>query len=227
MSKKTVGAILAVILVISVVSVFALNHFQAASDTNLNSNLTSPSVSPSFTQSPDQQQVQTYSGTLISFNYTFSETSGVELTQLFFSNKTFNYPAYIPLENNQYYNVTYYYNNPNQALDITSIPYLPDGQMNLAEQATITNLSFNNYAHTITATIQNTGGLVLTITQVYVTGTGVTDASLIAGTTTIAKGTAASSLVINVAGSLTSGNEYTVKLVTSRANSLSYAQVMP
>jgi hypothetical protein len=62
---------------------------------------------------------------------------------------------------------------------------------------------------------------------VYVTGTGVTNAVLRTGYTTVAKGTAPSTVVIDIVGSVTIGNEYTVKLVTSKANSLSYAQVMP
>jgi flagellin-like protein len=106
------------------------------------------------------------------------------------------------------------------------------GLMGNAEQATITNLAFTqkggagNVAN-ITATVQNTGSGPITITQVYVTGTGVTGAQLVASTTTIAKGSAASSVIITITGDVSSGNEYTVKFVTSKANSLSYAQVMP
>jgi archaeal type IV pilus assembly protein PilA len=99
------------------------------------------------------------------------------------------------------------------------------GLMGNAEQATITNLSFAGT--TITATVQNTGSGPITITQVYVTGTGVTGAVLVAGNTTIPKGSTASTVGVTVTGSLTSGNEYTVKFVTSKANSLSYAQTMP
>jgi archaeal type IV pilus assembly protein PilA len=101
------------------------------------------------------------------------------------------------------------------------------GLMGNAEQATITNLSYDNAAHKITATVQNTGSGTITITQVYVTGTGVTSAVLVAGNTTIPKGSTASTVGVTITGSLTSGNEYTVKFVTSKANSLSYAQTMP
>jgi archaeal type IV pilus assembly protein PilA len=99
------------------------------------------------------------------------------------------------------------------------------GLMGNAEQATITNLAFSGT--TITATVQNTGSGPITITQVYVTGTGVNSAVLVAGNTTIPKGSAASIVGVTITGSLTSGNEYTVKFVTSKANSLSYAQTMP
>jgi flagellin-like protein len=101
------------------------------------------------------------------------------------------------------------------------------GLMGNAEQATITNLKFDAVSRTVNATVQNTGNAAIEITQVYVTGTGVTNAVLRTGYTTVAKGTAPSTVVIDIVGSVTIGNEYTVKLVTSKANSLSYAQVMP
>jgi archaeal type IV pilus assembly protein PilA len=99
------------------------------------------------------------------------------------------------------------------------------GLMGNAEQATITNLAFTGT--TITATVQNTGSGPITITQVYVTGTGVNAAALQVGNTTIPKGSAASIVNISITGTCSSGNEYTVKFVTSKANSLSYAQTMP
>jgi hypothetical protein len=97
--------------------------------------------------------------------------------------------------------------------------------MGNAEQATITNLAFNSTS--VIATVQNTGNAAVEITQVYVTGPGVTGGVLVTGNTTIPKGTAASNVVVNIAGTTTVGNEYTVKFVTSKANSLSYAQVRP
>jgi archaeal type IV pilus assembly protein PilA len=99
------------------------------------------------------------------------------------------------------------------------------GLMGNAEQATITNLAFVSSTQ-INATIQNTGNGQITISQVYVTGTGVTGAAIPANTI-VQKGSSPTIVPITISGSVTTGNEYTVKLVTSKANSLSYAQVMP
>jgi hypothetical protein len=104
------------------------------------------------------------------------------------------------------------------------------GLMGNSEQATITNLAFDAGTDTITATVQNLGKSEVVITQVYVTGTGVTSASLPVAPAdcTVAKGSTPTAIDITVnTGALTSGNEYTVKFVTSKVNSLSYAQVMP
>ncbi len=108
------------------------------------------------------------------------------------------------------------------------------GLMGNAEQVTITNLVFDKADGKITATVQNLGKSDVIITQAYVTGTDVTSAALssTAGATTVAKGSTPSQIVLTITfnpttSTLLSGNEYTVKLVTSKANSLSYAQTMP
>lgn len=62
MSKKTIGAIIALIVVVSVISVFALTQFQPTS------------VSPSA----EGKQTQTYTGLLVSYNYEISNIDGVE-----------------------------------------------------------------------------------------------------------------------------------------------------
>ena len=101
------------------------------------------------------------------------------------------------------------------------------GLMGNAEQVTITNIAFDKDTPAMTATIQNIGNAAVEITQVYVTGPGVTGAALTPLNCTIPKGTTASTTTISITGTLATGNEYTVKLVTSKANTLSYAQVMP
>ena len=166
MSKKSIAAIIAILVVVSTISVFALIHFQSTANPKQNSITTSTQ----FVQSTNQGSVQSYTGYLVSYNYTDSPTNGVESTQLVFTNKTFNYAGYISLDNNFAYNVTYYENNPNQALNITEME-LTIGFMGNAEQASITNVVLSNVGtgaakvQQVAVTVQNTGSATVTISS--------------------------------------------------------------
>jgi flagellin-like protein len=103
------------------------------------------------------------------------------------------------------------------------------GLMGSAEKVAVTNLSFDPTNNQIIATIQNTGTVQSTLSTVYVTGGTAASATIQPGNGTIPVGTSANTVIINVlpAGSLESGLEYTIKFTTAKANSITYAQVMP
>jgi flagellin-like protein len=106
------------------------------------------------------------------------------------------------------------------------------GLMGNAEQATITNLGFNSpNAGDITVSIQNTGNAPVNVTQVML-NTQVIPAAQITfpngetlGTFQIGRGQS-SSFVIN-GQVLTTGSDYTVKLVSAKANNMVLTSTCP
>ena len=124
MSKNTIWTIIALIMAItiSIVSISTLTNFQSSSNSNLNSTTqTINSTNQPTIKTTNKPLVQTYSGHLVSFGYKANRIYVVESTQLVFTNKTFNYAGYISLDYDCVYNVTYYDNNPDQALSVTKV----------------------------------------------------------------------------------------------------------
>lgn len=226
MSKKTVIAIIALIvaILISIFSISALTNSQLSSKTpDLNSTLPiiNPTNQPTL-QPTNQPLVQIYTGLLVSFSYTTSQTNGVESTQLVFTNKTFNYAGYISLENDCIYNVTFCDNNPNQALSIIKVD-LVTGLMGSAEQVSITNVAYPD-ANTIQVMVQNSGGAQTSVTNAFINGVATNAFPAVP----IEKST--STTITFTAGSfagsasdpfpLRSGTSYTIKLFTAKGTSV-------
>jgi hypothetical protein len=218
MSKKTIVAIIALIVVISVVSISALTNFQSPS--NSNSNSTTPTINPTnqpTIQPTNQPLVQTYTGYLVSFSYTTSQTNGVESTQLVFTNKTFNYAGYISLDNDCVYNVTYYDNNPNQALNITKID-LTLGLLGNAEQISITNIAFDGTT-SIDVMVQNTGSTDASITNAFFNGAAVSATNIYPAPPLQVLKSSSVTITLTVPA-MAPGTSCTVKLITAKGTSV-------
>ena len=222
MSKKITAAIITLIvaIVISVFSISALTNFQLSTrNSDLNSTL--PTLQPT-----NQPPVQLYTGYLVSFSYVTSQTNGVESTQLVFTNKTFNYAGYISLENDCIYNVTFYDNNPNQALSVTQAD-LTIGLMGSDEKVSITNLALvsgmaHNAPDSIQVMVQNSGGAQASITNAFINGAAVTAENISpAVPVPLAEGTTTTiTLTVGPADTFTAGATYTIKLVTAKGTSI-------
>ena len=230
MSKKTAIAVIALIvaIVISIFSISALTNFESSSkNSKLNSTL--PNFNPTNLPTilpTNQPLVQTYTGLLVSFSYTTSQTNGVESTQLVFTNKTFNYAGYVSLENDCVYNVTFYDNNPNQALSVTQAD-LTIGLMGSAEQVSITNVALvpgmaHNAPDSIQVMVQNSGGAQASIINAFINGAAVTAANISpAVPVPLAEGTTTTiTLTVGPADTFTAGTTYTIKLITAKGTSI-------
>lgn len=229
MVKKTNRAIIAliVVIIISVISISALTNPLSPSNSNLNSTL--PTINPTnqpTIQPTNQPLLQAYTGYLVSSSYTISQTNGVESTQLVFTNKTFNYAGYISLENNCIYNVTFYDNNPNQALSVTQVD-LTIGLMGSAEQVSIVNVAFvpgmaHNASDTMQVMVQNSGGAQASITSAFINGAAVTAANISpALPVPLAEGTTTTiTLTVGPADTFTAETTYTIKLITAKGTSI-------
>jgi len=62
-----------------------------------------------------------FQGCLMSYTYDAANTNVVDSTFLIFSNRTFTYAGYLALENNHLYNITYYSDDPSEALTVTDL----------------------------------------------------------------------------------------------------------
>ena len=222
MSKRAIVAIIALVLIISVVSISVLTNSKSL--TTSDSNSATPTVNPTnqptikptnqpTSQPTNNEVIQSYTGYLVSFNYVTSQTNGVESTQLVFTNKTFNYAGYISVENDCVYNVTYSNNNPNQALSITNVD-LTIGLMGSAEQVSITNVAITD-SSTIHVLLQNAGETQSTINSAFING--------VATTVTTPVGVAKNGQTVitftsggNATFTLTPGTSYTIKLITAK-----------
>lgn len=152
MGNKTVGLLILVVIILSLVTVSILAYPQPKDNDSSDSTAkTTPTPQPT-----NQPQIQTYTGYLVSLDYQTSQTNGVESTQLFFTNKTFNYAGYVSVDINCVYDVTYYDNNPNQALNVTSASGMSLALTNNEEQITATNPVFAS-ATVVHLTLRNTG----------------------------------------------------------------------
>ncbi len=96
------------------------------------------------------------------------------------------------------------------------------GLMGNAEQGTITNVNFAT-GSTIVVTVQNTGNSLMNFTAAYVNGatTAPTPAFITQG---VAKG---ASVSYTLSYAWVSGNEYTIKFTTAKANNLVLTQTAP
>ena len=237
MTKATIAALIALIVAISAVSVVDISHYQQVS--SLNSNITKP-YAP-ISQSTNQQQIRTYFGYLVSYNYITNNANDVESTQLVFTNKTFNYAGYISLDNNCIYNVTYYDNNPNQALNVAKLNLTigfkdnsekasikdkseqESSNNNLeqassndnSEQASITNAQFTDNSH-VTLTIQNALNKDLTITSATIDGFGV-----LMNATSIDKASS-TDIELTASAAFVNSEQYQIKITTAETNALTY-----
>ena len=225
MSKKAIEAIIALAIVVSIVTASIITTFQPKTNSN-NDSLPTPAPQPTYrapstnpTQVINTQQNQSYTGYLVSFNYLTSNTNGVESTQLVFTNKTLNYPGYISLDSDCYYNVIYYSSHPNQALNITRMPSATEiGFMGNAEQISITNVAFLSSKNQIIVTVQNTGAASVTIAIAYINGVKVNSTAPI----TIPQGANQQITLTQPSPILTSGDAYQVRLTTSKGNNVIY-----
>ena len=98
------------------------------------------------------------------------------------------------------------------------------GLMGNAEQATVTNIAFNDVSgvKSLTVTVSNTGNSAVSITNAYVnTGIAAADPAL---PLDVAKQTSED---VDLACAWTSGLEYTVKLTTSKGNNLVLSAFAP
>ncbi|MCW3999828.1 MAG: hypothetical protein NWE93_06280 [Candidatus Bathyarchaeota archaeon] len=94
--------------------------------------------------------------------------------------------------------------------------------MGTAEQGVITNLQFTDGGtgdDTITATVQNTGDIAITITGGFVNGDA---ATAYAGDTTIAKGATGDITLTLPTGTLVDATQFQIKLTTSKGNAIAY-----
>lgn len=96
--------------------------------------------------------------------------------------------------------------------------------MGTAEQGVITNLEFSDGGgsdDTISATVQNTGDVALTITAGFVNGNNAT--SILASTSmTIAKGATETFTLTIPSATLIDAQQYQVKLTTAKGNAIAY-----
>jgi flagellin-like protein len=96
--------------------------------------------------------------------------------------------------------------------------------MGTAEQGVITNLEFDASGNTITATVQNTGDVAITITGGFINGNSAT--TDVGSGLQIAKG-GTDTVVLDVPVALqplTDAQQYQVKLSTAKGNSIAYTQ---
>jgi archaeal type IV pilus assembly protein PilA len=112
------------------------------------------------------------------------------------------------------------------------------GLMGNAEQATITNISFDDTNTDVTARIQNTGPGTITFTQFYYSINGGSfvqiDVADITGTPALntdnqfvlAKG-ASGTIAFSLPAGLNAGDSLAVKMTTQKANSVSGTQTVP
>lgn len=220
-ATKAITLIAIFIIVIVTISIFSSGMLQNNSSNGSSQNnglatITPSSPTPSTQPSANQPQVQTYTGYLVSFNYVTSETNGVESTQLVFTNKTFSYAGYISLENNCVYNVTYYDNNPNQALSVAEID-LTIGFMGGAEQVSIANIAFTSPT-AIEVMVQNAGSTTVNFTQAFVNGVAVSMNPSSPSMASSASTTISLSLPTNTP--LSADASYLVKLITAMGTSV-------
>ena len=228
MYKATTAALIALIVAISAVLVVDISHYQQVS--NLNSNITKP-YAP-ISQSTNQEQIRTYFGYLVSFDYIPNNTNGVESTQLVFTNRTFNYAGYISLDNNCIYNVSYCDNKPNQALSVTKMDLtigFKDNSKKAStsdkseqtpsngnpEQTSITNAQFTDNSH-VTLTIQNNLNKDLIITSATIDGFGVQ-----MNATSIDKGSS-TDIELTSSTAFVNSEKYQIKITTAETNELTY-----
>jgi hypothetical protein len=124
--------------------------------------------------------------------------------------------------------VTYYDNNPNQALNIAEMDLII-GFMGTAEQVTITNVAFVPSSSvspitsdTIQVMVQNAGGTQSSITNAVINGVAVTAANISpAATVPLPKSTTTTiTLTVGAAGTLSPGTSYTIKLITAKGTSV-------
>ena len=240
MSRKSIGAIVLIIAIvaISVISVSALTYFQSKPNSGSNpivSSSASPSVSISYSptiQPIDQDQIQTYTGYLVSYNYVTSQTIGVASTQLVFTNKTFDYQGYISVEENCVYNVTYYVSEPNQALNITRIDLTPTptptGFMQ-TEQVKVDNPTFDtSSSQIVTIDVTNTGTQAVVLNRVSINGIDVTAQSDLAAPYTLRANAILTITVTQPTGIMfIAGNNYQFTVTSSQGNRFSYSAVAP
>jgi|WetSurMetagenome_2_1015567.scaffolds.fasta_scaffold08159_7 hypothetical protein len=233
MTTKTLGIVIVLTAIISIGSVLAINSFLG--QVSSNSDSTTPTVNPTSqpttqptiqptsqptAQPTNQPAIQTYTGYLVSFNYVTSQTNGIESTQLVFTNKTFNYAGYIALENDGVYNVTYYENNPNQALSLTKID-LTIGLMGNAEQASIANIAFTG-TNNIDVLVQNSGSTTVNITQAYINGvaTTITNAPPLS-----VDSSGATTFHLTSPSALSAGTSYQIKFITAKGTQIQNSAV--
>ncbi|MGB9693927.1 MAG: hypothetical protein ACPLYF_03700 [Fervidobacterium sp.] len=95
-------------------------------------------------------------------------------------------------------------------------------QDSYAEYIVITSMEFSGSGTTIKLTINNTGTVSVTISEVWINDTKKTTDPLLPQTVLANKG-----LTLNIASSWISGNVYQVKLTSLRGNSFSYTAVAP
>jgi flagellin-like protein len=106
------------------------------------------------------------------------------------------------------------------------------GLMGNAEQATITNIAFNNSGPTtvLNVTIQNTGSAPITFSQFYANGVQYlpTDGNptLSDNTVTLPKSTTGS-VTITLTTTLVSGTDCTVKMTSTKDNNIQFTQTVP
>ena len=93
------------------------------------------------------------------------------------------------------------------------------GLMGNAEQVSITNVIFDDTAHTMTATVRNTGDASVTISA---SGYIDTTAAAITGTTTIPKGGSGDVVATAATVDFEPGAQYTLKLITEKGTSVVY-----
>lgn len=100
------------------------------------------------------------------------------------------------------------------------------GLMGSAEQAAITNVQFTDGGtgvDSIAVTIQNTGDASVTIGSVFVDNAPIDPDSVTGEGVAIPKSTTGTVTISLPTGTLVSGTQYTVKLVTQEGNSLVYS----
>ena len=229
LGKAAKAIVLGTIFIIAVVaiSIFLTGWLQNNNSNKILQNNDLATITPSNptpTTQPlsDQPQVHSYTGYLVSFNYVTSQTNGIEYTQLVFTNKTFNYPGYISIDNNCVYNVTYNDRNPNQALSLTKID-LTIGFMGNSEQVSITNIAFiPGTTDTLQITVTNSGTTQATISKAFINGIDASTNIVAYPSLQIAK-TSSATVTLDVpigVGGLTAGTAYQVKLITEKGNSV-------
>jgi len=96
------------------------------------------------------------------------------------------------------------------------------GLMGSAEQAAITNISFNS-PNQVIVTVQNTGSGAITVKNAFINGADVTltmtGSQLPAGNFTLSKGSTMT-VTLTSATPLVSGSDYQVKLTTAKGNNI-------